>query len=380
MHLWGRTPEIPFLKENLHGEIRTRDLSHVENTVLNQTKDFSNYYGIIPTQQVAETQPAEEPVATANITRSLDAFKSAEEQGNQPKPTDAEKHVIEQNVEEKVKVAELNSMGDVIFEQLMDEYDQNQSVLQIEHEIPYDTKSGIKLIKRYQLPQLDDDDQITFLGPMYIDMDIDSNVFEVKTVFESFSVIQEDAALDKADSDLMCLSKSEEASTDHLLDYLDELGRTKSEPLDAFADKTANSDPISHLRKEISSLTTNVQKLESSITQLGAGKLEESMHHLVAKTHKASLLDIISDFLKIAIPEIITESVKQTVKPLNRLFNAFNKLKSARFVVVQKEMSKVLKTTISIRVKVRKGMKEALLSPDYIPGPELADDEIVAED
>ncbi|GKF78455.1 hypothetical protein Tco_0234023, partial [Tanacetum coccineum] len=61
--------------------------------------------------------------------QSLDASDSAEEQGNQLKPTDAKKHVIEQNVKEEVEVAELNSIGDVIFEQLMDEYDQNQNVV-----------------------------------------------------------------------------------------------------------------------------------------------------------------------------------------------------------------------------------------------------------
>ncbi|GJT41359.1 hypothetical protein Tco_0941224, partial [Tanacetum coccineum] len=197
-----------------------------DDSVDKSLSETSVQHGIILTQKVVETQPAKEPVATANITQSLDASDSAEEQGNQLKPTDAKKHVIEQNVKEEVEVAELNSMGDVIFEQQMDEYDQNQNVL-------------------------DDDNQITFLGPMYVDMGTDSNVFEVKTVSRSFSVIQEDAALDKADSDLVSipddtidsvdgfdvvdsdtydnmnsepkvnLSTSEEASADHLLDYSD---------------------------------------------------------------------------------------------------------------------------------------------------------------
>ncbi|GJU88534.1 hypothetical protein Tco_1300957 [Tanacetum coccineum] len=46
---------------------------------------------ILPKTQVIETQPAEETVATADATKSLDASKSAEEQGKQPKTAEAEK-------------------------------------------------------------------------------------------------------------------------------------------------------------------------------------------------------------------------------------------------------------------------------------------------
>ncbi|GJX45372.1 hypothetical protein Tco_0262048, partial [Tanacetum coccineum] len=45
-------------------------------------------------KQVAETQPGEETVATADATQSLGASESAEEQGNQPKTADAEKVTV----------------------------------------------------------------------------------------------------------------------------------------------------------------------------------------------------------------------------------------------------------------------------------------------
>ncbi|GJX30845.1 retrovirus-related pol polyprotein from transposon TNT 1-94, partial [Tanacetum coccineum] len=111
------------------------------------------------------TQPAEEPVATGDITQSLDASESADEQGNQPKTIDAKK-VHEHNVEEEVKGAGLSSIGYVTFEQLINEYDQKQSVVQNMHESPYDTESEIKVVKRFQPPQTSDEDQITFLGPV----------------------------------------------------------------------------------------------------------------------------------------------------------------------------------------------------------------------
>ncbi|GJU70439.1 hypothetical protein Tco_1256698 [Tanacetum coccineum] len=47
-----------------------------------------------PKKQVTETQPAEEIVATADATKSLGAFESAEDQVNQPQTADAEKVTV----------------------------------------------------------------------------------------------------------------------------------------------------------------------------------------------------------------------------------------------------------------------------------------------
>ncbi|GKC15781.1 hypothetical protein Tco_1012563 [Tanacetum coccineum] len=80
-------------------------------------------------------------------------------------------HIVqEQIVKKEVKGSSLNSMGDVTFKQLMDKYDQKQHVIQEMHESPYDTESEIKVIKRFQPTQTDDEDQIIFLGPVYDDM------------------------------------------------------------------------------------------------------------------------------------------------------------------------------------------------------------------
>ncbi|GJS32402.1 hypothetical protein Tco_0530784, partial [Tanacetum coccineum] len=47
------------------------------------------------------------------------------------------------------------------------------------------------------------------------------------------------------------------------------------------------------------------------------------------------------------------------LKPINKQFNALNTLESHRFVTLQQELSKVIKTKlgVSIRNKVRKGMQ-----------------------
>ncbi|GJW46366.1 hypothetical protein Tco_0078012 [Tanacetum coccineum] len=110
------------------------------------------------------------------------------------------------------------------------------------------------------------------------------------------------------------MSKSEEAFFDHLLDELDDLARTKCSTLDAFADKNADSDPLGHLRKEISSLIYKAQHLESFNTQQVAYKLEESVPELVAKELKTTLPEILTESLKNAMPQIVAEFVKQTIK------------------------------------------------------------------
>ncbi|GJR97018.1 retrovirus-related pol polyprotein from transposon TNT 1-94 [Tanacetum coccineum] len=117
---------------------------------------------ILLKKQVTDTQPAEETVATADATKSLDTSKSIEEQVNQPKTTEAEK-VQDQNIQEEVKESGLESIEDVTFDQIMDEIDQKNKAAE-KLESPFDIETEIKIIKRFQPSQPDDDAQITFLG------------------------------------------------------------------------------------------------------------------------------------------------------------------------------------------------------------------------
>ncbi|GKD82188.1 hypothetical protein Tco_1349027 [Tanacetum coccineum] len=75
-----------------------------------------------PLKQVADTQHAEEPVVTADTTRSVDAFESAEVLGNRPKPTDAAKvheKIIEEEVEDPLATdSRIRSLGNISFEEL----------------------------------------------------------------------------------------------------------------------------------------------------------------------------------------------------------------------------------------------------------------------
>ncbi|GJW59223.1 hypothetical protein Tco_0105954 [Tanacetum coccineum] len=76
--------------------------------------------------QATYLQYAEEFVVPVDANKCLDASESTEEQGNQPKTVDAEKVLDQIDVGEKD--SGLHSLGDVTFEQLMDEvYHQNKA-------------------------------------------------------------------------------------------------------------------------------------------------------------------------------------------------------------------------------------------------------------
>ncbi|GKC23696.1 hypothetical protein Tco_1025846 [Tanacetum coccineum] len=66
---------------------------------------------------------------------------------------------------------------------------QIEVLLSIDAESPFDTESKIKMVKRFQPPPMDDEDQITFLGPIYDDMETDQNVFDVKIISGSLRFI-----------------------------------------------------------------------------------------------------------------------------------------------------------------------------------------------
>nr|GEV97099.1 hypothetical protein [Tanacetum cinerariifolium] len=118
-------------------------------------------------------EPAEVPVATANTTQSLDASESAEKQENWLKPVDAKR----------------------------------QSVVQKMHESPYDIESEIKVIKRFQPPQIKD---------------------EVSGFEAVGSTDDESNKADNKDE----LTQSDEATADNLLDKMTGLNASTATPSD----------------------------------------------------------------------------------------------------------------------------------------------------
>ncbi|GJY21937.1 retrovirus-related pol polyprotein from transposon TNT 1-94 [Tanacetum coccineum] len=275
-----------------------------------------------PTKQVAKFQHAEVLVATADTTQSLDASESAKEQGNQPKLVDAEK--------------------------LMDEYEKKQSDDVERSESPYDTKSEIKVVKRFQPTQTDDDDHITFLGLVYEDMETDLDKAdsdlhslpddEVESVY-GFEAAESCAKEYVKAGSKVELTQSEEAYADNLLDEMTNLN--------ASADK--RSDPFSPLLAEFLYLSTKVANLESSLAQKVTAKLEESVPRMQALP---KIDQRVQETLHITVPGLIR-------KPLNKELNDLNTLETQRFENLLKELLSAISSKVGkfVRKYVRKEMQ-----------------------
>nr|GEU53177.1 hypothetical protein [Tanacetum cinerariifolium] len=225
--------------------------------------------------QVANAQHAEEPVTTADATKSLDASESAEEQGNQPKTADSKK-VLENIVDEaKHTVKEkkdddefinsrLKSLGNVTFEELYGNFEES----------PYDTEFEIKI-------NLDDSSK--------------------------------DTKFQEADPDLESMPEDEiESAIVNVLDELADMANSQNDEINDFAKNPYLSVPLGHLHKDLSSLTSWVEHLESSLAQLSieeplSGGLTEVMKGLskckasernVRRIQVKDIIKEVKDYLK----------------------------------------------------------------------------------
>ncbi|GJW60181.1 hypothetical protein Tco_0109516 [Tanacetum coccineum] len=194
----------------------------------------------------------------------------------------------------------------------------------------------LKIIKKFQPTRLDDYAQITFL------------VAE-PSHFEYVQSMHGDS-----DSGLHSMPDDDIASLDGF-ESLDSADQESNSDHQDTSDTTFNASAevrVGHLQGELHSLNTKVDQLESSISKTVADEIKSSIPSVVVDTLKAQLLGLLTEALK-----ALEISVQ---KPMNKQFNAFNTLESHRFVTLQKELSKVLKTKMgkSVKEKVRKGMED----------------------
>nr|GEW07865.1 retrovirus-related Pol polyprotein from transposon TNT 1-94 [Tanacetum cinerariifolium] len=161
---------------------------------------------ILPKKQVAKTQHPEDTVATANATKSLVAFELVEEQVNQPLTADVEK--------EEMKDTRLVSMGDVTFEQIVDEYDQKN-------------KADEDKAKRSQRSFLDD------LG-----------VIDVTPIDAEEGDASDSGLNSMLDDDLESLTSFDS------LDFADHDFKEGTNAFHASANLQAQSNPLGHLHEE----------------------------------------------------------------------------------------------------------------------------------
>ncbi|GKA98431.1 hypothetical protein Tco_0826368 [Tanacetum coccineum] len=305
----------------------TTDLKKKKKKIPPSSKPKSPYKVrvILPKKQVAETQHAEVTVATTDATKSLEAFELAEEQGNQPSADEAEK-VLDQNVEQEKdaefvaieEVDEEQSLEIPTVEQLLDEADKLNKSFQETPESPYDTGSEIKVVKSFltsHISELQDQTMHDSEETTDIHEDFDSDDTHENEVSKSDHIFQDD---------------------------------------NAFAERLSLPYHMDHIYEEISSLHSKLGDMKSFIVQQVSAEIKSSFPALV------------TDALKEQLPSFLLNALKDNLYLLLKLmykeFNAFNKLESQRFVLLQKELSKSLHKNMrkSIRLKNMVSLLEAV--------------------
>ncbi|GKC71515.1 hypothetical protein Tco_1117398 [Tanacetum coccineum] len=201
-----------------------------------------------------------------------------------------------------------------------------------DEDIPFDTESEIKVVKRFQPPQTDDEDQIIFLGAEHDDMD---QRMEEPADFDLHSIPDDEvvsiSGFEAADSN----KEGNENTVDNILDEMADLKSSADKP----------SDTRGHLRAEISSLSNKVDNLESSLAKKVSSKLEESVPIKVADAFEERIPELLSDeTLHSTMPELIR-------KPLNKELNALKTLESQRWkkvMLIFRELINLMKDMIHL--------------------------------
>ncbi|GKB54524.1 retrovirus-related pol polyprotein from transposon TNT 1-94 [Tanacetum coccineum] len=338
---------------------------------------------ILPKKQVTEIQHAEVTVATADATKSIEDFELAEEQENQPLTDESVKFmlVLDQNVEEEKddefvamkEVAEEQYLEIPTVEQLLDEVDKLNKAVQETPESPYDTKLEIKVVKSFFTHHISKlKDQTMHDSEETADIHEGSNSDlhsmpddDLRSVLGFHTANSDDTHENKV------------SKFDHI--FQDD---------NASAKRLSLPDHMDHIYEEVSSLHLRLGDMESSILQQVSAEFKSSLPALVTDSLKEQLPSLLLDALKVTLPQLLKNSIKSSIsksmaeelphveaqvqknlqdqlpnlllKPMYKEFNAFNKLESQRFVLLQKELTKSLHKNMkkSIKLKVRKGMKE----------------------
>ncbi|GJS53145.1 hypothetical protein Tco_0626507 [Tanacetum coccineum] len=136
------------------------------------------------------------------------------------------------------------------------------------------------------------------------------------------------------------ISQTAEADANNVIDELVDMVNSKDDNVNDYANKLTELDPFGHLKADINSLPTKVENLESSLS-------------LVKKTLRAE------------VPEII-------LKPLNKEFNALNKMESQRvprdiMVIKAKRLQTNIEKNASDILELVNLIKELVRLIDQVP-------------
>ncbi|GKD18670.1 hypothetical protein Tco_1207828, partial [Tanacetum coccineum] len=247
--------------------------------------------------------------------QSLEASILAEVQDNQPKAVDATK--VPKKIVEQKEVVEEHTLELPTVKHLMDE---GHIASQETPESPYDIKSEIMVVKSFLTSRL--------------------HKLQVKSVHDSDETAdsQKGSNFDlqsMPDDELRSVSGFETADSNDFLNNEVSTSDHIVHNANAPAERLSFLNHIDHIYDKVSSLHLKLDDIESSIAEI-----KSSLPTLVNNAIKEQLPELLSTTLKDCLPLIIKEYL-QTHSPA-----------SNRFVTLQKELSKVIRSGVAKKVQV----------------------------
>nr|GEU51620.1 hypothetical protein [Tanacetum cinerariifolium] len=249
------------------------------------------------------------------------------QQGIQPSTTKIEKfmHVLDQIVEEH-EIAKEHPL-------FIPSYDVSES--------PYDNESKIKFIKSFKAYTISYYAIFSFELSSILDDDLHST-----SPFNTLKSGDEDDNTDMAGSEHI----SNEGTTDTFLH--------------AFAEFHSLSGYLDHVCEEVSNLHFKIIDMESLILQSVSDELKNFVPTLISNALNDQLLRLLSEALKECLPSILhdylpTQLHQTVIKPVKKQFNIYHKAESEHFVILQRQLTKVLKSKIRKSIS-SKGMQTQL--------------------
>ncbi|GKF56857.1 hypothetical protein Tco_0170394 [Tanacetum coccineum] len=176
------------------------------------------------------------------------------------------------------------------------------------------------------------------------------------TSVSGFETAKSDDFLDNEMSTFVHIVQDDNASTERisLPDHMDHI-----------------CEEVSYLHSKLGDMESSIAEIKSSLPTLVTNSLKEQLHELLSATLKYFLPSIIQESLQSYVlavskkfAETQTQLNKRAVKHLNRQFNISHVAQSKRFVTLQKELSKVIKSEVIKKVQVVRleGLREDLQS------------------
>ncbi|GKB17225.1 hypothetical protein Tco_0851148 [Tanacetum coccineum] len=239
---------------------------------------------------------------------------------------------VPEKIIEKEEVVEEQTLEIPTVEQLLDKVNK---VAQKTPQSPYDTESEIKVVKTF----------------------FTSHLFEVQDQtmndYEESAGIQEDSNSDlqsMPDDDLRSVFGFEAANSDDTHDNEVSHSAYTSQDI-AFAKLLSIPDHLDHICEEVSYLYSRLGNMESSIVKTVSDEIKSSLPAMITNSLKEQLPGIL-----LAVSEQFAETqaqlLKKVVKQLIRQFNISHVAQSNRFVTLQKELFKVIKSEVAKKVQV----------------------------